>query len=145
MYVCTDAHVCSSAWGGQRHHILVGLELAVVNCLVWVLEKKIGSTTRAVCALNYWPITPTPLTIFEDWVIFPEYTTAKTDIPSFSFSGLRGLHDDLILAFFLKMCSLSHDAQGSRVFTTRLILLELKIPFATRKTHFPVGFAGTSG
>lgn len=71
--------------------------------------------------------------------MFPEYTTAKTDTLPLSLPGLRGLHDDLILAFFLKMCSLSHDAQGSRAFPTRLILLELKIPFATRRPIFQLG------
>lgn len=57
--VCVDMHVSAGACRSQRWLILPELVVqVVVNCLVWVLEIKFGSSGRIGSALNHGAISP---------------------------------------------------------------------------------------
>lgn len=73
--VCVYVHVYAHAHEfryqeGQRHSIPLEVELAAgVSHLMWVLGNKFKSspraTIRAVCALNYRAISPTPQNVLD--------------------------------------------------------------------------------
>lgn len=47
--------------GWERTLDLLGLNLATLSCLTWVLRTKLGSFARAMIVLNCWAIFPSLL------------------------------------------------------------------------------------
>lgn len=53
MTVCGHAHRISGVSGVLERPLSLELELyAVVSCLIWALDTELGSSTKAVGALN---------------------------------------------------------------------------------------------
>ena len=68
MYIYNERlpHVCVVTHRGQRRMLdLLELELqAVVSIFMRVLGTELGSTSRVLCALNHWVISPASILFF---------------------------------------------------------------------------------